>query len=95
MTPYSGLLFFGILTAVLLPAVILGLLGKSLRIYGLIATVLLLLTAFDTTIVGLLSAAVAMLISTTRKRWYSNYMSILEALTECVLEVEKNHAETE
>ena len=54
-----------------------------------------LLTAFDTTIVGLLSAAVAMLISTTRKRWYSNYMSILEALTECVLEVEKNHAETE
>ncbi len=48
MTPYSGLLFFGILILVLLPAVVLGLLGKSLRIYGLIATVLLLLTAFDT-----------------------------------------------
>ena len=54
-----------------------------------------LLTAFDTTIVGLLSAAVAMLISMIRKRWYGNYMSILEALTECVLEVEKNHAQTE
>lgn len=54
-----------------------------------------LLTAFDTTIVGLLSAAAAMLISMVRKRWYSDYMSMLEALTECVLEVEKNHAEKE
>lgn len=48
MSPYSGLLFFGILILVLLPGVILGLLGKSLRIYGLIATAVLLLTAFDT-----------------------------------------------
>lgn len=48
-----------------------------------------LLTAFDTTIAGLISAAVAMLISTARKGWYDNYMSILEALAECVLEVEK------
>ena len=54
-----------------------------------------LLTAFDTTIVGLISAAVAMLISTVRKGWYGNYMSILEALTECVLEVEKKNAEEE
>lgn len=48
-----------------------------------------LLTAFDTTIVGLISAAAAMLISTIRKRWYANYMSILEALTVCVLELVK------
>lgn len=50
-----------------------------------------LLTAFDTTIAGLISAAAAMLIGTVRKAWYGNYMSILEALAECVLEVEKDH----
>ena len=48
MSPYSGILFFGILILVLLPAVVLGMRGKSLRVYGLIATVLMLLTAFDT-----------------------------------------------
>ncbi|MBQ0018785.1 MAG: MotA/TolQ/ExbB proton channel family protein [Mogibacterium sp.] len=48
-----------------------------------------LLTAFDTTILGLISAAVAMVISTIRGRWYDNYMSILETLMECILEVEK------
>ena len=46
-----------------------------------------LLTAFDTTILGLSSAAVCMVISTIRRGWYRNYMSILETLTECVLEV--------
>lgn len=51
-----------------------------------------LLTAFDTTIAGLGCAAVATVISTIRKSWYGNYMSILEALSECVLEVE-NHAQ--
>ena len=51
-----------------------------------------LLTAFDTTIAGLICAAVATVISTIRKSWYGNYMSILEALSECVLEVE-NHAQ--
>lgn len=52
-----------------------------------------LLTAFDTTILGLISAAVAMVISTIRRRWYDDYMSVLETLMECVLEVEKKHAE--
>lgn len=51
-----------------------------------------LLTAFDTTIAGLICAAVATVISSVRKGWYANYMSILEALMECVLEVE-NHAQ--
>lgn len=46
--------------------------------------------AFDTTIAGLISAAVAYVISTIRKSWYSNYMSVLEVLTEGVLEVAKN-----
>ena len=49
-----------------------------------------LLTAFDTTITGLSCAAVATVISTIRKRWYTEYMSILETLTEAVLEAEKN-----
>lgn len=49
-----------------------------------------LLTAFDTTIAGLISAAAATVVSTIRKTWYGNYMSILETLMECVLEVTKN-----
>ncbi len=52
-----------------------------------------LLTAFDTTILGLIAAATAMVISTIRGRWYDDYMSVLETLMECVLEVEKKHAE--
>lgn len=54
-----------------------------------------LLTAFDTTVAGLISAAVAMVISSVRKGWYVNYMSILETLTDCVLEEENAHAAKE
>jgi biopolymer transport protein ExbB/TolQ len=46
------------------------------------------LTAFDTTVAGLIAAAVAFVISTIRKKWYANYMSTLELVMECVLEVE-------
>lgn len=46
------------------------------------------LTAFDTTIAGLVAAAIAFVISTIRKRWYASYMSTLEMAMECVLEVE-------
>ena len=49
-----------------------------------------LLTAFDTTILGLICAAVCTVISTVRKKWYKNDMSILETLMECILEAEKN-----
>jgi biopolymer transport protein ExbB/TolQ len=52
-----------------------------------------LLTAFDTTIMGLIAAAVAVVVSTIRSRWYADYMSVLETLMECILEVEKKHAE--
>lgn len=51
-----------------------------------------LLTAFDTTILGLISAAICTVISMIRKRWYTNDMSILETLMDCVLEVEKENA---
>lgn len=45
--------------------------------------------AFDTTIAGLTCAAIAYVLSTIRRSWYSNYMSVLEVLTEGVLEVAK------
>lgn len=47
MTPYQGLLFFGILILLLLPAAFFGLCGKNLRVLGAALTALLLLTAFD------------------------------------------------
>ena len=46
-----------------------------------------LLTAFDTTVAGLLSAAVAFVITIVRKRWYQDYMSSLELLMETILGV--------
>lgn len=54
-----------------------------------------LLVAFDTTVLGLITAAVALVISTIRKKWYRNYMSILNTLTECVLEVVEERPEDE
>ena len=45
-----------------------------------------LLMAFDTTVAGLACAAVALVISNVRKRWYKNYMSMTETLMECTLE---------
>ena len=51
-----------------------------------------MLTAFDTTIAGLLAAAVATVISQVRKAWYKEYASTLEALFQCVLDREKEAA---
>ena len=49
---------------------------------------MLLLTAFDTTIAGLIAAAFCLVISTVRRRWYAGYMADLETLMDCVLEGE-------
>ena len=46
-----------------------------------------MLTAFDTTIAGLVAAAVCLVISTIRKRWYDGYMSDLDTLINCVIEL--------
>ena len=46
------------------------------------------LTAFDTTIAGLASAVVALIISAVRKKWYARYMTGLEMVMECLLEAE-------
>lgn len=51
-----------------------------------------LLTAFDTTALGLICAGLCTVVSMIRKRWYTNDLSILETLMECVLEVEKQDA---
>ena len=48
-----------------------------------------LLTAFDTTIAGLSAAAVATVISAVRRAWYKDYMSTLEVLMSCALEIIK------
>lgn len=45
-----------------------------------------LLVAFDTTVLGLIVAVVALAVSTLRKSWYAKYMASFEAATECVLE---------
>lgn len=46
-----------------------------------------LLTAFDTTVTGLITAGIAFVISRFRKRWYEDYLSVMEALIEALLEV--------
>ena len=51
-----------------------------------------LLIAFDTTVTGPIAAALAVLVSTARKRWYKNYMTMLESLEELVLEEEAGRA---
>ena len=50
-----------------------------------------LLTAFDTTIAGLLTAGVCLVIHTLRNKWYSAYMSDLETLADCVTGLVKAH----
>ena len=45
-----------------------------------------LLIAFDTTVAGLISAAVAYVISGVRKSWYEKYMTGLETVMETILE---------
>lgn len=57
MTPYSGLLFFYLLALSLLPAVVLGLWGKSLKTYGLVFSVFMLAIVFGEG--GQLSALIA------------------------------------
>ncbi|MDR2360922.1 MAG: MotA/TolQ/ExbB proton channel family protein [Oscillospiraceae bacterium] len=44
-----------------------------------------LLTAFDTTVAGLISAAAAFVISGVRKRWYAEHLAVLETEMEKLL----------
>ncbi|WP_130864246.1 MotA/TolQ/ExbB proton channel family protein [Bacilliculturomica massiliensis] len=49
--------------------------------------------AFDTTIAGVIAAAVALVISCMRKRWYNGYMVSMESIMECILEEVASDAE--
>ena len=48
-----------------------------------------MLTAFDTTVAGLLAAAVGTVVSQIRRAWYKDYCSTLEVLCQCVLDREE------
>lgn len=50
-----------------------------------------LLAAFDTTVVGLISAAICTVISLVRRRWYSKDRVMLTLIMEAVLEAEKKN----
>ena len=45
-----------------------------------------LIIAFDTTVAGLITAAVCYVIAKIRRRWYDDYMVSLETLMDSVLE---------
>jgi len=45
-----------------------------------------IMVAFDTTVVGLLSAVICMIITKIRRRWYESYMVSIESTMECILE---------
>ena len=47
-----------------------------------------LLTAFDTTIAGLLAAGICLVIHTFRQHWYASYMSDLETLVDTVVDIQ-------
>lgn len=51
-----------------------------------------MLVAFDTTISGIISAGICFVIVTVRKRWYRDYISLLENIMDAVLE--KAHPES-
>ena len=51
-----------------------------------------LLSAFDTTVAGLVAAALATVLSTVRRRWYARYMSQLSAAAESLLEALEDEA---
>ncbi len=54
-----------------------------------------LLIAFDTTVAGLVSAAIAFVISKIRVNWYEDYMVSLETMMETILEEVRLYAKEE
>jgi biopolymer transport protein ExbB/TolQ len=49
-----------------------------------------LLIAFDGTVAGLVAAVVAMIVTGIRKRWYANYLVLLESLMTAILSKAQN-----
>lgn len=53
-----------------------------------------IITAFDTTSLGLIIAAFALVVSAIRRRWYKQYMATFDSVIEIILEAEKNGGES-
>ena len=53
-----------------------------------------MLTAFDTTIAGLIAAGICLVIHTIRSHWYAGYMADLETLVDCVTDLEIKEIES-
>jgi biopolymer transport protein ExbB/TolQ len=45
-----------------------------------------LLIAFDGTVAGLLAAVISLVVSSLRRRWYAQYLMVLESLMTCILD---------
>ncbi len=50
-----------------------------------------IIVAFDTTVVGIGAGAVGYFVSKIRKRWYDDYLSNLDALSDAVLDFMKKN----
>lgn len=48
-----------------------------------------MLTAFDTTIAGLIAAGICLVIHTIRSHWYAGYMADLETMIDCVTDLQE------
>jgi biopolymer transport protein ExbB/TolQ len=53
-----------------------------------------LLIAFDGTVAGLVAAVVSLVVTAVRKRWYNQYLLVLESLMTCILD-KAAHARSE
>lgn len=95
MSPFSGLDFFLVLLLALIPAVLLGLRGKNLRVCGLVMTAVMLVLIFDTPtklllLVGFwlwqmaLSFGYLRLRAHTAKRWHL-WLALLLSLAPLIL----------
>lgn len=71
MIPYSSFFFFYILALILLPAIILGLFGKSIKRYGLIASILMIILVFTNSKLGFKYLIVFYLIQLVLVKGYS------------------------
>ena len=54
-----------------------------------------MLTAFDTTIAGLIAAGICLVVHTIRSHWYAGYMSDLETLVDAVVDLQKEETESD
>lgn len=74
MTPYGSFLFFIILGILLAPTIILGLNGKSFRLYNMAVSVLVLALIFSNSLHGLIMLCLFTLWQTVLIKGYIAYL---------------------